>query len=132
MKKTLIFVIFFEEEEEDEKVNRECEKLFHPERFEIDDLTTSISTLEAANPDLGALFYAQNKELVEEVSEPEEKHVVLEDPKSGELFQPSRKYGEFHAPSKKYGRSMSATHQPHSSTAHGNFYLNQSYFFFNV
>ena len=85
-------------------IQRECEKLFHPERFDLHDLTTSISTLEAANPDLGALFYAQNKpeKSSENVSNDEDKRVVLEDPKSGELFEPIR----------KYGRSMSSQEPP--------------------
>ena len=91
-------------------IQRECEKLFHPERFDLHDLTTSISTLEAANPDLGALFYAQNIKPASNIEKPSEnvsneednKRVVLEDPKSGELFQPIR----------KYGRSMSSQDPP--------------------
>merc|ERR1712072_664709 len=94
------------EKDKDEMIQRECEKLFHPERFDLHELTTSISTLEAANPDLGALFYAQNKPAAdttsENVSNDEDKRVVLEDPKSGELFQPKR----------KYARSMSSQEPP--------------------
>ena len=103
-------VHFFSFKDDEEKIQRECEKLFHPERFDLHDLTTSISTLEAANPDLGALFYAQFKEAAAISSDSDvQKRVILEDPKSGEIYQPpQRKFGELHAQtSKKYGRSMS-------------------------
>ena len=90
-------------------MKRECEKLFHPERFDLHDLTTSISTLEAANPDLGVLFYAQNKQ---DVSNVDEKKVILEDPKSGEHVLTTEN-------ARKYGRSFSQQDHPF----HGKLYL---------
>ena len=104
-------------------IQRECEKLFHPERFDLHDLTTSISTLEAANPDLGALFYAQNIKPASNIEKPSEnvsndednkRVVVLEDPKSGELFQPIR----------KYGRSMSSQDPPKYGNIYNNVLIN--------
>lgn len=47
--------------EDEERLKRECEKIFHPERFELQTLTTSASTAEVANLDEGASYYGQNK-----------------------------------------------------------------------
>lgn len=52
---------------QEDEVKRECEKIFHPERFEFHELKTSLPTIETPNIDLGALFYAQQQR----VSEPQ-------------------------------------------------------------
>ena len=45
--------LFFqtEDEDKDEQIKRECEKIFHPEKFEFHDLTTSLPTIETPNID---------------------------------------------------------------------------------
>ena len=87
---------FFQDEtnEEDDRLKRECERLFHPERFEFRELRTSLPTIEAANLDTGALFYAQQKRDSESnlESDEESKRVTFEDIRS-DTFHRYRKYG---------------------------------------
>ena len=85
-----------EDEEKDEQIKRECEKIFHPEKFKFHELTTSLPTTETPNIDWGALFYAQQQK----VSEPslitaaeEEKRVTFEDATKSDTFNRYRKYG---------------------------------------
>ena len=82
------------QDEKNEEIQRECERLFHPERFEFHELRTSLPTIEAANIDTGALFYAQSKKDSESnlESDDEPKHVTFDDIKS-ETFHRYRKYG---------------------------------------
>ena len=46
-----IFLFQTEDEDKDEQIKRECEKIFHPEKFEFHDLTTSLPTIETPNID---------------------------------------------------------------------------------
>ena len=48
-KKKILFQT--EDEDKDEQIKRECEKIFHPEKFEFHDLTTSLPTIETPNID---------------------------------------------------------------------------------
>ncbi len=93
------------DEDAAEKIKRECERIFHPERFELHDLTTSLPTLETPNIDMGAFFYAQQQQNASE-AEPnwrrqqeqtfeEGKRVTFDDIKDDDdsHFQRYRKYG---------------------------------------
>ena len=53
-----IFIYFqTEDEDKDEQIKRECEKIFHPEKFEFHDLTTSLPTIETPNIDWWVMLF---------------------------------------------------------------------------
>ena len=113
-KSTSFFFLHQEDEDDDDRLKRECERLFHPEKFDFHELTTSVPTIEAANIDHGALFYAQQQRRDSEpqfnpdssvpwswsdsvqqrdsTNELVEKRVTFEDIKS-DTFHRYRKYG---------------------------------------
>lgn len=50
--------------EEEDRLKRECERLFHPEKFELHAFATSVPIIEAPNLDSGVIYY--NKALTNE------------------------------------------------------------------
>ena len=58
----MIFPFFQSDDDKNEEIKRECEKIFHPEKFDFRHLTTSLPTIETPNIDLGALFYKAQQE----------------------------------------------------------------------
>lgn len=96
-----------EEDANDEQIKKECEKIFHPERFEFHELTTSLPTIETPNIDLGAVFYAQQQQKASEQSlldqcatswtpyseQEETKRVTFEDAQNLDNINRYRKYG---------------------------------------